>query len=97
MNGNYQIHLLDKDTISLAGTMFKYTKANNGETEKLTAIGPLTEDVIVSLLFQKLSTGKNSAVKFEYSLPLEDDLTHVYKPGKWSTCSVTCGKGEIIF
>lgn len=36
---------------------------------------------------------QDSAIKYEFSVPLEQDLPYIYKPGEWSTCSVTCGKG----
>lgn len=61
--------------------------------EKLTAVGPLEEELTIALLFQPGSNLKTGAIKYEYSVPLEDDILYHYKPGEWSACSVTCGKG----
>lgn len=45
------------------------------------------------LLFQSGSNLKPSAIKYGYSIPLNDNIIYHYKPGDWSACSVTCGKG----
>ncbi|KAL3087023.1 hypothetical protein niasHS_005262 [Heterodera schachtii] len=90
LNGNFQIQVLDKNILA-GGVPFKYEKGNGG-TERLTANGPLQESVTVSLLLQRTGA-KQSAVKYEYSVPLEKDVKYLYKPGEWSQCSVTCGRG----
>uniref|UniRef100_A0A7E4W9T4 Papilin n=1 Tax=Panagrellus redivivus TaxID=6233 RepID=A0A7E4W9T4_PANRE len=92
LNGNYQIEVLDKD-VEVAGTRFQYSKQKDGATERITAKGPLEEEVIVALLFQRAGGSKDSAIKYEFSVPLEQDVPYLYKPGEWSSCSVTCGKG----
>ncbi|KAI6186600.1 hypothetical protein M3Y98_00150400 [Aphelenchoides besseyi] len=92
LNGNHQLQLGDGD-VSAGGAVFKYQKPKPDGvlTERLTAAGPLKEPVTVQLLFQRGSHG--SAVKYEYWTPLEEDLPYIYKPGEWSACSVSCGKG----
>uniref|UniRef100_A0A914QFX4 BPTI/Kunitz inhibitor domain-containing protein n=1 Tax=Panagrolaimus davidi TaxID=227884 RepID=A0A914QFX4_9BILA len=92
LNGNYQIEVLDKD-VEVAGTRFKYEKQKTDTTERLTAKGPLEEEVTVALLFQRGGGSKDSAIKYEFSVPIEQDVPYLYKPGEWSSCSVTCGKG----
>ncbi|KAI6241997.1 hypothetical protein M3Y99_00276400 [Aphelenchoides fujianensis] len=92
LNGNHQLQLGDGD-VAAGGTVFKYQKPKpeGGLTERLTAAGPLKEPVTVQLLFQRGSHG--SAVKYEYWTPLDEDVPYIYKPGEWSSCSVSCGKG----
>uniref|UniRef100_A0A914I3N7 Papilin n=1 Tax=Globodera rostochiensis TaxID=31243 RepID=A0A914I3N7_GLORO len=90
LNGNFQIQVLDKDIVA-GGAPFKYGKGDSG-TERLTAQGPLQEPIIISLLLQHTGA-KQIAVKYEYSVPLEKDVKFLYKPGEWSQCSVTCGRG----
>lgn len=90
LNGN---SMLQGDTeVEAAGTVFDY---DDDKTETITAKGPLTEDIIVSLLFRK--GNKDSAIRYEFSIPLEDDVAYMYKVGDWSGCSVTCGKGDFSF
>jgi hypothetical protein len=62
----------------------------------LTANGPLEESITVALLLQRAASApnKHSAVKYEFSVPLEKDVKFMWKPGEWSGCSVSCGKGE---
>ncbi|CAK5065084.1 unnamed protein product [Meloidogyne enterolobii] len=94
LNGNYQIQVITKNII-VGGSAFKYEKGDGG-TEKLTSNGPLTEPLTISLLLQRTTTPKtSSAVKYEFSIPLEKDIKYLWKPGEWSSCSVTCGKGLI--
>nr|CAD2205468.1 unnamed protein product [Meloidogyne enterolobii] len=94
LNGNYQIQVITKNII-VGGSAFKYEKGDSG-TEKLTSNGPLTEPLTISLLLQRTTTPKtSSAVKYEFSIPLEKDIKYLWKPGEWSSCSVTCGKGLI--
>lgn len=38
---------------------------------------------------------KDSAIKYEFSIPVDEDVPFMYKPGEWSPCSVTCGKGTM--
>ncbi|KAH7730490.1 thrombospondin [Aphelenchoides avenae] len=93
LNGNYQISIADKD-VAVGGTVFKYEKPKgDGLTERLTARGPLKEELTVALLYQRGAGSKDSAIKYEFSIPLDQDVPYLYKPGEWSSCSVTCGKG----
>uniref|UniRef100_A0A915C8V4 Papilin n=1 Tax=Parascaris univalens TaxID=6257 RepID=A0A915C8V4_PARUN len=94
LNGNYQIQVIDKD-LEIGGTIFEYDnhKSRGGGVafEKLIAKGPINEELTIALLFQ--TGNKDSAIKYEFSVPLEQDMPFMYKPGEWSSCSVTCGKG----
>lgn len=45
------------------------------------------------ILFQSEINLKPSVIKYKYSIPIDDDYFYYYKPGKWSECSVKCGKG----
>ncbi|KAK0412851.1 hypothetical protein QR680_006447 [Steinernema hermaphroditum] len=92
LNGNYQIQVIDKP-LPIAGTTFEYDSRKSGphSYEKLVAKGPLTEDLTIALLFQR--GNKHSAIRYEFSVPLEQDTPYIYKPGEWSECSVTCGQG----
>uniref|UniRef100_A0A915DXP0 Uncharacterized protein n=1 Tax=Ditylenchus dipsaci TaxID=166011 RepID=A0A915DXP0_9BILA len=94
LNGNYQIQVLDKDVVAVGSTAFKYNNPaqSDGPTEKLTANGPLKEELTIALLYQP-GGSKNSVIKYEFSVPLEDDVQYLYKPGQWSGCSVSCGAG----
>ncbi|KAI6189901.1 hypothetical protein M3Y97_00058300 [Aphelenchoides bicaudatus] len=92
LNGNHQIVLSNQD-IAVGGTVFKYQKAKTDSSlpERLVAAGPLKEELTIQLLFQRAPHG--STVKYSYSTPLDEDIQYIYKPGEWSQCSVTCGKG----
>ncbi|PAV70271.1 hypothetical protein WR25_24086 isoform C [Diploscapter pachys] len=87
LNGNGMIQV-EKD-VEVGGTVFEY---DDGKPETLTAKGPLKEELIVTLLFRK--GNKDTAIKYEFSIPLDDDVPYMYKPAQWTPCSVTCGKGE---
>uniref|UniRef100_A0A1I7XIJ1 ADAM_spacer1 domain-containing protein n=1 Tax=Heterorhabditis bacteriophora TaxID=37862 RepID=A0A1I7XIJ1_HETBA len=89
LNGNSMIQV-EKD-VDAAGTIFEYDDA---KPEKLIAKGPLKEELTVSLLFRK--GNKDTAIRYEFSIPLDENVDYMYKPGEWSSCSVTCGKGMII-
>lgn len=97
LNGNYQIQVLEKENVLAGGSLFKYEKLKDqkGQTEGLGANGPLTEELTIALLFQT-GGSKTSAIKYEYSIPLEKQK-YVYKSGIWSECSVTCGKGNFFY
>ncbi|VDK41547.1 unnamed protein product [Gongylonema pulchrum] len=86
LNGNYQIELTDKD-LDIGGTLFEYDtrKSLDHPFEKLTAKGPTTEELIIALLFQR--GNRDSAIKYEFSVPLERDIPYMYLPGTWSTSS----------
>uniref|UniRef100_A0A914S533 BPTI/Kunitz inhibitor domain-containing protein n=1 Tax=Parascaris equorum TaxID=6256 RepID=A0A914S533_PAREQ len=90
LNGNYQIQVIDKD-LEIGGTIFEYDnhKSRGGGVafEKLIAKGPINEELTIALLFQ--TGNKDSAIKYEFSVPLEQDMPFMYKPGEWSSCSVT--------
>ncbi|ETN69195.1 Kunitz/Bovine pancreatic trypsin inhibitor domain protein [Necator americanus] len=86
LNGNSMIQV-EKD-VELNGVHFEY---DDSKPERITAKGPLKEDVTVSVLFRK--GNRDAAIKYEFSIPLMEDVDYMYKPGEWSSCSVTCGKG----
>ncbi|VDM61275.1 unnamed protein product [Angiostrongylus costaricensis] len=86
LNGNSMIHV-EKD-VELNGVHFEYDES---KPEKITAKGPLKQEVIVAVLFRK--GNRDAAIKYEFSVPVIEDLDYIYKPGEWSACSVTCGKG----
>ncbi|MCP9259675.1 Papilin [Dirofilaria immitis] len=92
LNGNYQIQLTDRD-LEIGGTLFEYDTHKNLDHpfEKLIAKGPITEELIIALLFRR--GNRDGAIKYEFSVPLEDEIPYIYKPDHWSPCSVTCGKG----
>uniref|UniRef100_A0A915Q5B9 Papilin n=1 Tax=Setaria digitata TaxID=48799 RepID=A0A915Q5B9_9BILA len=92
LNGNYQIQLTDKH-LEIGGTLFEYDTRKNLDHpfEKLTAKGPTTEDLIIALLFRR--GNKDGIIKYEFSVPLEQEIPYLYQPNQWSSCSVTCGKG----
>uniref|UniRef100_A0A0K0FAQ1 Papilin (inferred by orthology to a D. melanogaster protein) n=1 Tax=Strongyloides venezuelensis TaxID=75913 RepID=A0A0K0FAQ1_STRVS len=79
-------------TIRVGGVPFRYEaiSADSASYEKLYAFGPLSEELTISLLFNR--GNKDSAVRFEFSVPLEES-PYLYKFDEWSSCSVTCGKG----
>jgi hypothetical protein len=62
LNGNHKIQLNDQD-VAVGGTVFKYQKSNGKLAERLTAAGPLKEELTIQLLFQRGSQG--SAVKYQ--------------------------------
>ncbi|XP_070599586.1 A disintegrin and metalloproteinase with thrombospondin motifs 12 [Erythrolamprus reginae] len=83
-NGNYEV----------AGTIFQYGR--KGHLESLTASGPTNESLWLQLLFQE----NNPGIKYEYTVrkssSLENEVEepeYVWKYGKWTSCSVTCGSG----
>uniref|UniRef100_A0AC35TVW4 Papilin n=1 Tax=Rhabditophanes sp. KR3021 TaxID=114890 RepID=A0AC35TVW4_9BILA len=92
LNGNNRIQPAGT-TVRAGGVPFKYetTKADGASYEKLTAAGPLTEELTIVLLFNR--GNKDSAVDYAFSVPLEEDVEYMYKFNDWSACSVTCGKG----
>ncbi|KJH46710.1 Kunitz/Bovine pancreatic trypsin inhibitor domain protein [Dictyocaulus viviparus] len=89
LNGNSKIQV-EKD-VELNGVYFEYDDA---KPERITARGPLKDDITVSVLFRK--GNRDAAVKYEFSVPVSEDVDYIYKPGDWSACSVTCGKGVQI-
>ncbi|GMS79468.1 hypothetical protein PENTCL1PPCAC_1643 [Pristionchus entomophagus] len=86
LNGNSMIQT--ETDVEVAGTVFEY---EDSKKESLIAQGPLTEEVTVALLHRK--GNKDSAIKYEFSIPVDEDVPFMYKPGDWTPCSVTCGKG----
>ncbi|CAI4225042.1 unnamed protein product [Auanema sp. JU1783] len=88
LNGNGMLQV-EKEVIA-GGAVFEY---DDDKPERITASGPLKEEITVSLLFRK--GNKDAAIKYEFSIPLEEEVDYMYKPGDWSECSVTCGKGLI--
>ncbi|GMT09209.1 hypothetical protein PFISCL1PPCAC_506 [Pristionchus fissidentatus] len=86
LNGNAMIQT--ETDVEVAGTVFLY---EDSKKETLIAAGPLTEEVTVALLHRK--GNKDSAIKYEFSIPIDNDVPFMYKPGDWTPCSVTCGKG----
>ncbi|EPB74918.1 Kunitz/Bovine pancreatic trypsin inhibitor domain protein [Ancylostoma ceylanicum] len=86
LNGNSMIQV-ERD-VELNGVYFEY---DDSKPERIIAKGPLKEDVTVSVLFRK--GNRDAAIKYEFSIPLVEDVDYMYKPGEWSSCSVTCGKG----
>ncbi|KAK6029072.1 Kunitz/Bovine pancreatic trypsin inhibitor domain protein, partial [Ostertagia ostertagi] len=96
LNGNSMIQV-ERD-VELNGVHFEY---DDGKPEKITAKGPLeecplifrkTREVVVSVLIRK--GNRDVSVKYEFSVPIVDEVDYMYKPGEWSACSVTCGKGQ---
>ncbi|KAK6026394.1 Kunitz/Bovine pancreatic trypsin inhibitor domain protein, partial [Ostertagia ostertagi] len=87
LNGNSMIQV-ERD-VELNGVHFEY---DDGKPEKITAKGPLEEEVVVSVLIRK--GNRDVSVKYEFSVPIVDEVDYMYKPGEWSACSVTCGKGQ---
>jgi hypothetical protein len=78
------------NVLPIAGTVFSYD-IRPDKTEALTARGPLTEQLEIAVIHQQSS--KDVAIKFEFSIALQTDIKFIYRPGEWSTCSVTCGLG----
>uniref|UniRef100_A0A7I5EDG0 Papilin n=1 Tax=Haemonchus contortus TaxID=6289 RepID=A0A7I5EDG0_HAECO len=87
LNGNSMIQV-EKD-VELNGVHFEY---DDGKPERITAKGPLEEEVVVSVLIRK--GNRDVSIKYEFSVPIVDEVDYMYKPGEWSACSVTCGKGQ---
>ncbi|CAB3397113.1 unnamed protein product [Caenorhabditis bovis] len=86
LNGNGLIQV--EKEVEVGGTIFVY---DDTEPETLSAMGPLSEDLTVSLLFRKGS--RDTAIKYEFSIPLDEEVDYMYKFDAWTPCSVTCGKG----
>ncbi|CAD6186601.1 unnamed protein product [Caenorhabditis auriculariae] len=86
LNGNALIQV-EKD-VEVAGTVFEYDDA---DPETLSARGPLDEELTVALLFRK--GNRDAAIKYEFSIPLDEEIDYFYKFDAWTPCSVTCGKG----
>ncbi|PIC23283.1 hypothetical protein B9Z55_017035 [Caenorhabditis nigoni] len=86
LNGNGLIQV--EKEVEVGGTIFVYDDA---EPETLSAQGPLSEELTVALLFRKGS--RDTAIKYEFSIPLEEEVDYMYKFDSWTPCSVTCGKG----
>lgn len=82
LNGNHQIVLSNQD-VAAGGAVFKYQKAKTDSSlsERLTAAGPLKEELTIQLLFQRAPHG--SAVKYSFSTPLDEDLQYIYKVFKF--------------
>ncbi|VDO18324.1 unnamed protein product [Heligmosomoides polygyrus] len=87
LNGNSMIQV-GKD-VELNGVYFEY---DDGKPEKITAKGPLQEEIVVSVLVRK--GNKDVSIVYEFSVPVAEEVDYMYKPGEWSPCSVTCGKGQ---
>ncbi|XP_029961195.1 A disintegrin and metalloproteinase with thrombospondin motifs 12-like [Salarias fasciatus] len=93
LNGNYIIQW--NGEYEAGGTTFYYER--KGNIENLTAPGPITEPVMLQLLFQE----RNPGLKFEYTMKkTKDSQNDVLEPiyqwrhGAWTDCSTTCGLGE---
>ncbi|XP_077866750.1 A disintegrin and metalloproteinase with thrombospondin motifs 6 [Saccoglossus kowalevskii] len=78
----------------VAGTVFSYERPNE-EAEKLSALGPTNEDLIVMLLLQESNLG----VSYKYNIPVtrsgsgDDEIRFSWKQHPWSSCSTTCAGG----
>ncbi|VDL77182.1 unnamed protein product [Nippostrongylus brasiliensis] len=88
LNGNSMIQV--EKEVDINGVLFEY---DDGKPERISAKGPLKEEVVVSVLVRK--GNRDVSIEFEFSVPIIEDVEYMYKPGEWSACSVTCGKGLI--
>ncbi|KAL3876085.1 hypothetical protein ACJMK2_033966 [Sinanodonta woodiana] len=79
---------------AFGGAWFQYI--NNGGHERLTAKGPLRNELYV--MINPVDLTQKASVNYRYSVR-KDDFTlektkYLWKFETWSECSVTCGKGE---
>jgi len=89
LNGDWYIQQSGEYTAG--GTTVLYKRRHNKETFE--AMGPTTDELHIMLLFQT----KNPGIKFEYTIPKNQTITHKlifrWRYRDWSTCSATCGIG----
>lgn len=90
LNGDWYIQQSGEYTAG--GTTVFYKRTHNKETFQ--ALGPTTDDLHIMLLFQT----KNPGIKFEYTIPKNQTITHKlvfkWKYSEWTPCSATCGIGS---
>ncbi|XP_039272009.2 A disintegrin and metalloproteinase with thrombospondin motifs 7-like isoform X1 [Styela clava] len=98
LNGNYMIQWDTK--FQLAGTQFTYRRINQ-TVDRISAPGPLTEEIMVVILFVE----ENPGVSIEYTKPYVVNLNKSeeeefpefkWKIQDWSECTQECGKGYQI-
>ncbi|CAH3023459.1 unnamed protein product [Porites evermanni] len=89
LNGDWYIQQSGEYTAG--GTTVYYKRRHNKETFE--ALGPTTDELHIMLLFQT----KNPGLKFEYTIPKNQTVTHElvfsWKYRDWTSCSATCGIG----
>lgn len=89
LNGDWYIQQSGEYTAG--GTTVYYKRRHNKETFE--AVGPTSDELHIMLLFQT----KNPGLKFEYTIPKNQTITHKlvfsWKYRDWTTCSATCGIG----
>ncbi|XP_065833779.1 A disintegrin and metalloproteinase with thrombospondin motifs 18-like isoform X2 [Oscarella lobularis] len=91
INGNFQAS--PPGTYRGAGTVFVYSIDSNGR-ERITAEGPLQQQIIVYLLCRE----GNQGVSYSYARPIgppppPPTLLHSFRTGEYSKCDLSCGGG----
>lgn len=93
LNGNWRIEF--PRHLRFAGTTFHYERSSRGHlgVETLEALGPTTEPVYVSLLYQQ----KNQGIFYEYSVPNGVSSTrsdsYIWITSSYGTCTKICAGG----
>ncbi|XP_064624818.1 A disintegrin and metalloproteinase with thrombospondin motifs 6-like [Lineus longissimus] len=94
VNGGWRIDWSTK-TFEISGTVFNYARPGN-KPEYLEAKGPLTKNVIASILGQE----ENKGISYTFNVPHEEGETttpvivrFLWELSPWSECSKSCAKG----
>ncbi|XP_031573733.1 A disintegrin and metalloproteinase with thrombospondin motifs 19-like [Actinia tenebrosa] len=75
----------------ISGTKFVYSRDEN--MEKLLALGPIKENLIVKVKKSRKQKVSPSFVKFQYFKPKKEPEVYIWKPKHWLNCSKPCGGG----
>ncbi|XP_076815322.1 A disintegrin and metalloproteinase with thrombospondin motifs 6-like isoform X1 [Clavelina lepadiformis] len=92
INGNYTIDWPRK--LKIAGTTFSYKRPTK-EPESLQALGPTSEDLVITVLLQE----PNRGIRYEYNVPIErhgsgdTESAFLWDHGDWTPCTASCAGG----
>ncbi|XP_033102480.1 papilin-like isoform X3 [Anneissia japonica] len=89
LNGDWRVGY--NQHFDAAGAAWKYDHDPDTSTEHLTAMGPLTEPVVVVLL----TGSENKGIKYSYYMPvgMKTEETYSWATSSFSKCTKECGGG----